>query len=126
MYRNMLGCIHFNSFAYETLKYIFLTITHQNLRYCHIHKQGYFNRKQEKTIFAATSSNSKLNHLKKLQKILLFTKKMLTKIQQSKRSKYVLKICFYSSRTMQPKDKITLTNFTGAFTLKLLENKSKL
>ena len=51
---------------------------------------------------------------------------MLTKIQQSKRSKYVLKICFYSSRTMQPKDKITLTNFTGAFTLKLLENKSKL
>ena len=28
-----------------------------------------FNRKQEKAIFAATSSNSELNHLKKLQKV---------------------------------------------------------
>ena len=51
---------------------------------------------------------------------------MLTKIKQLKRSKYILKICFHSSRTMQPKDKITLTNFIGALTLKLLEQKSKL
>ena len=49
---------------------------------------------------------------------------MLTKIKQLKRSKYILKICFHSSRTMQPKDKITLTNFIGALTLKLLEQKA--
>ena len=85
-----------------------------------------FNRKQEKTIFTATSSNSELNHLKKLQKVLKFTTIMLTKIKQLKRSKYILKICFYSNRTMQPKDKITLTNLIEALTLKLLENKSKL
>ena len=51
---------------------------------------------------------------------------MLTKIKQLKRSKYILKICFHSNRTMLPKDKITLTNFIGALTLKLLENKRKL
>ena len=85
-----------------------------------------FNRKQETTIFAATSRNSELNHLKKLQIVLQFTTIMLTKIKQLKRSKYILKICFHSNRTMQPKDKITLTNFIGPLTLKLLENKSKL
>ena len=51
---------------------------------------------------------------------------MLTKIKQLKRSKYILKICSHSNRIMQPKDKITLTNFRGALTLKLLENKNKL
>ena len=51
---------------------------------------------------------------------------MLTKIKQLKRSKYILKICSHSNRIMQPKDKITLTNFIGALTLKLLENKNKL
>ena len=70
-----------------------------------------FNRKQENTIFAATSSNSELSHLKKLQKVLQFTTIMLTKIKQLKRSKNILKICFRSNRTMQPKDKITSINF---------------
>ena len=37
-----------------------------------------------------------------------------------------MKICFQSNKTMQPSDKITLTNLIRALTLKLLENKSKL
>ena len=56
-----------------------------------------FNRKQEKTSFAATSNNSELNHLKKLQKVLQFTTIMLTKIKQLKILKYILKICFHSN-----------------------------
>ena len=51
---------------------------------------------------------------------------MLIKIKQLKRFKHILKICFHSNRVMQPKDKITLTNFIKALTRKPLENKSKL
>ena len=51
---------------------------------------------------------------------------MLIKIKQLKRFRYILKICFHSNRTMQPKDKITLTSFIRAHTLKLLQNKNKL
>ena len=47
-------------------------------------------------------------------------------MKQLKRFKYILKICFHSNRTIQPKDKIAQTNLIGVLALKLPENKSKL